>query len=96
MWVVASENCDISKRFGEKNVWSQDYSIQLPHLIQDDRKEYFVEVEVPKTKKRVTDLERHREVLKVVLKAKSLDGKLIEISSSLIMTVFNSDEEANI
>ncbi len=67
--------------------------------MQDDRKEYYLEVEVPRSKQPLRDLQRFRVILEARLVAQQLvlgsaEKKTISVHSELKLTLYNDSEEA--
>jgi hypothetical protein len=44
--VEALKKFDIAKRYGDELVWNKDNQIILPFLVQGEKKDYFLEVEL--------------------------------------------------
>lgn len=77
--VEALKKFDIAKRYGDELVWNKDNQVVLPFLVQGEKKEYFLEVELQKQKGQLKDEERRTNVLKVILRGEDLAKKPYEI-----------------
>jgi hypothetical protein len=96
--VRAGPTTDIVKRYGDQSLWGQDYTINLPHLVQDDRKEYYLEVEVPRSKQPLMDHQRVRVIVEAQLVAQQLvlgsaEKKTINVHSELKLSLYSENEE---
>jgi len=88
----------IVKAFGDESMWTKNnqgaYITRIPQVMSDKKKNYILEVKIPKNAKELNDAEKNIKIASFEVKLSDLAGNVINKKVELEIVLLNEVEEA--